>query len=523
LGDLDTIALKALRKEPERRYASVAELEDDVRRYLEGRPVRARPDTMGYRVGKFVRRHRGATLAGAAAVLSAVLGVAATLRQARIAEWNRERADRRFAETRKLANTLLFELHNEVATLPGSLRVRAKLVSAGTEYLEGLSRDAEGNVDLQLELVTGWMQLGTLQGGVSSGNLGDRAAADRAYRKALDLAEAARRAAPRNATACRRLGEVQIRRGVLAYGGGDLEGSLAPLQAAVEALRAAEALAPADLEIRLAHAMARREHAFALGLNRRLPEARSLAREVVASLEALLRDHPRDVNLRSQLAAAIERLGQIEQQIEPGQPATLVVLRRGLELREALLAENPGDARARQRLMASYSNLAETSRDANDLGGAISAMDRALAIAEELAGADPANVQLRSDLAFMLQGRGDLDTRSGRPRDALPRLDRAEALYRELLAADPGHAQTRVRQADLPVARGKAWAALARSGRLEERASARARARAFLAEAQGLWARLDGDGLVSGTDLESLQALEQQVADLSPPAASESR
>lgn len=62
-GDLDTICLKALRKEPERRYASVDQLEEDLRRYVEGLPVLARRDTPGYRAGKFVRRHRGAVIA----------------------------------------------------------------------------------------------------------------------------------------------------------------------------------------------------------------------------------------------------------------------------------------------------------------------------------------------------------------------------------------------------------------------------------------------------------------------------
>ncbi len=58
-GDLDTIVLKALRKEPERRYASAGDLAEDVRRFLEGRPILARPDTLGYRLRKFVGRRPG--------------------------------------------------------------------------------------------------------------------------------------------------------------------------------------------------------------------------------------------------------------------------------------------------------------------------------------------------------------------------------------------------------------------------------------------------------------------------------
>jgi len=65
-GDLDTIVLTAIRKEPERRYGSVAALAEDVRRYQAHRPILARPDRVGYRVARFVRRNRVATMAGIA-------------------------------------------------------------------------------------------------------------------------------------------------------------------------------------------------------------------------------------------------------------------------------------------------------------------------------------------------------------------------------------------------------------------------------------------------------------------------
>jgi serine/threonine-protein kinase len=76
-GDLDSICLKALRKEPERRYSSADELEADLRRHAEGRPVLARRDTFGYRAVKFIRRHRGAVAATVAVVLlvAAIVGV----------------------------------------------------------------------------------------------------------------------------------------------------------------------------------------------------------------------------------------------------------------------------------------------------------------------------------------------------------------------------------------------------------------------------------------------------------------
>ncbi len=79
-GDLDTIVITALRKDPARRYASVALLAADVQRHLDGLPVRARPDSPLYRSGKFLRRNRTSVLAAAAAglvVLIAGAGVVA--------------------------------------------------------------------------------------------------------------------------------------------------------------------------------------------------------------------------------------------------------------------------------------------------------------------------------------------------------------------------------------------------------------------------------------------------------------
>src|SRR5262249_13273995 len=81
-GDLDTIVLKALAKEPTRRYATAAELGDDVRRYLDGVPVRARPQTRAYRAAKFLRRHLAASIALAVAFALTLGGLGLALWQA---------------------------------------------------------------------------------------------------------------------------------------------------------------------------------------------------------------------------------------------------------------------------------------------------------------------------------------------------------------------------------------------------------------------------------------------------------
>jgi hypothetical protein len=92
-GDLDAIVLKALRPEPDRRYATAGSLADDLSRYLDGRPVLARPDSVAYRGGKFVRRH-AVGLAALATVFLLVLGFAVGMRrEARRTAIERDRAE----------------------------------------------------------------------------------------------------------------------------------------------------------------------------------------------------------------------------------------------------------------------------------------------------------------------------------------------------------------------------------------------------------------------------------------------
>ena len=92
-GDLDTILLKALRKEPHQRYLSVEAFADDLRRFLEGKPVAARRPTLAYRTRKFLRRHWLPAAAAAALVLTLVVGSAALAVQARRLEQERDKSD----------------------------------------------------------------------------------------------------------------------------------------------------------------------------------------------------------------------------------------------------------------------------------------------------------------------------------------------------------------------------------------------------------------------------------------------
>src|SRR5262249_43184544 len=95
--------LMAMRKEPERRYQSVEQFSEDVRRHLAGMPVAARKDTFGYRAGKYVRRHKAGV---AILALLAILAVAMTVQAVRIAR-ERDRANQEAATAQAVTESLV--------------------------------------------------------------------------------------------------------------------------------------------------------------------------------------------------------------------------------------------------------------------------------------------------------------------------------------------------------------------------------------------------------------------------------
>jgi non-specific serine/threonine protein kinase/serine/threonine-protein kinase len=188
-ADVDRIVLKALRKEPERRYDSAGQFADDVQRFIEGRPVLAAPDTLRYRAGKFVRRHALAAGAAAAIVIAVIGGVTATLWQARAAERERQRAQAQFNAVRGFAQAVLGELNDAVEKLPGSTAASEILLRRATAYLDALYAQAANDVSLRREVADGYVRLATIQGRAGVPNLGDVASTRANLGKAVAILE----------------------------------------------------------------------------------------------------------------------------------------------------------------------------------------------------------------------------------------------------------------------------------------------------------------------------------------------
>jgi serine/threonine-protein kinase len=252
-GDLDTIVLTALRKEPERRYGSVEQLASDVRRHLGGHPVRARPDTLAYRSSKFVRRHRfGVATAGLAAVL--LVGFAlAMARQARRTARERDKAEQ---VTRFLVD--LFENSDPDAVRGDTLTVRRVLEEGAQRMRTELVRQPQVRATL----------LGVIGGVDRSLGLYDQA------RPLLEEAVVIRRQVldPDDPE----LGEALSELGLLLIDTGDGAAAEPILQEALQIARTGRG----DVDTVVARAL--NAYAWALHVQGRVQEAESLYREALA-------------------------------------------------------------------------------------------------------------------------------------------------------------------------------------------------------------------------------------------------
>lgn len=176
-GDLDTIILTALRKEPDRRYPSVAAMADDLRRYQQGRPVVARGDSFGYRAGKFFRRNLLASIASGIAIASLVAGAALAMWQAREATRERDRA-------RTAAHHA-----EEISRLLGSMLTSADPVRGEGREVKVVALLAGASARLGSELAGQPGVEGSLREtlGETYRNLGLAADAEREFKRAVEL------------------------------------------------------------------------------------------------------------------------------------------------------------------------------------------------------------------------------------------------------------------------------------------------------------------------------------------------
>jgi serine/threonine protein kinase/tetratricopeptide (TPR) repeat protein len=386
-GDLDNIVLMALRKEPLRRYASVEQFGEDIRRHLEDLPVIARKDTAGYRTSKFISRHKAGVAAAVAAILTLLVGMAGTLREAHIARQQRARAEQRFNDVRKLANSLMFEIHDSIKDLSGATPARKLLVTRALEYLDSLSKESSGDPSLQRELADAYDRMGDVLGNSFIGNLGDPAGALQSYRKALAIRESLAASNPKDVKLRTDLYDEYFRIANSQEDTGDLAGALSTVQKSLPLL---EGIA---------------------GQNN--PE------------------------LQGQLAGVYWFTAQLLD--ERGDfPSALQNYRKAASIRQTTTSNDPHTRMVvYTHLAADYNGVARMLMRAGDLNQAVQIQTKARDILKQLSDAEPANATLQEYLAEVYMQFGPLLERRGDKPGSLENYCKAHEIMGRLMSKDP--------------------------------------------------------------------------------------
>ena len=390
-GDVDNIVAKALRKEPARRYASVAALSEDLRRHCEGLPVSARQDTLSYRTGKFVRRNKVAVAAAVLVLSTLVAGLVTTTLEAR-------RADRRFEDVRRLAHSILFEVEPRIANVPGTMPTRRILVQRALEYLDSLAREAGSRRDLRRELAAAYEKVGAVQGEPTQPNLGDLPGALSSYRKARALREALAAADYRDPQARYELAMCDEHLGEILWWTNQTAAAEESLQTALTACRRLVGEQPHSVAFRLGLASVLTRLGDVPAWNCKSTEAMALYQQALPILQALARERPQNTMVRLDLTLCLKDIAKV--QTDAGDyPGAMKNLVAAESIVTPIVLGEPNSYTARNLLRDALYTEVETLLVQRETSQALDLCPRLLGIAESLAKSDPDNAGSQHNLS----------------------------------------------------------------------------------------------------------------------------
>jgi serine/threonine protein kinase len=441
-GDLDNIVLMALRKEQQRRYASVERFSEDLQRYLDGHPVIARKDTFAYRGAKFIKRHKTGVAAAALVVISLLAGIIVSVRQARIAE-------RRFEDLRQLTSYFL-EFHDVIQDVAGATPARQALLERTVGSLDRLAREAADDHSLQQDLAGAYLKVGDVRGRPGYANLGNKMGALESYRKSLAIRDALLGADPDNALARRDQATTHDRVGDLLRTMGDTTGAFEHYHRALALRQSLAAGAPdagqRDLQGQMDLAASYQRIGDMLAMTGKRAEALENQRQALAIFEQAAAIKPDDKRIKRDLFISNVKMG--DRLAGAGdRSSALDRYRRALQIASALAAAEPDNARAKRELAVCHDKVGNILIATGDAAGALDSYRQAFAIREKLSLADPSNVEASRDLATSHVKIGETLVKMGKAAEAVQPYRAALKVDEALSAADPNNAQHRLDRA----------------------------------------------------------------------------
>jgi non-specific serine/threonine protein kinase/serine/threonine-protein kinase len=473
-GDVDNIVLRALRKEPQRRYHSVEQFSEDIRRHLEGLTVIARPDTLRYRATKLIQRNKTLAVAFSLVMLALVGGLGLALWQARIAKQQRAIAERRFEDAHQLADSFVFKYHDAILNLPGSTPVRAMLVKDATTYLDRLAADAGDDATLKRELALAYLKLGNVQGQGVSANVGDTGGAIESCRKAVVLYESLANVKTNDAGA-RTQARDDLRKayqslgGILARGGdnrGALEWQKKSLALGEEIAAADPAAAKKNLGLAYNYLLV----GDLLLDERNLAESAKYYRLALPLTEKLHAAEPDNLSYLHAVAAAYDRLARnliwtadaavelngANAETNAAYREAVAGDRRVLEIFQKMATMDNQNAVIRRGIVAAYENLGVALRGAGDTDASTRAIEQALTLSKESIAADPANREAQADQADILKELGTTFAQSGKSRESVLNYRAALSINAAIARADKQNSAARAAITELDYLLGDA-------------------------------------------------------------------
>jgi len=430
-ADLNAIVLKAMRRDPGQRYASVELLDADIAAFLQQRPVKARAGTWRYLGGRFAVRHKLPLALAATVLVSLVAGLVVAERERRVAVAEKARAERHFAGVRKLANTFIFEVHGKIENLPGSLGAREMLIATSLEYLDALAREPGRDPALMLELASAYRSIANIQGEPRGANRGNLAASIANFEKSAALLAELERLKPGDVAAVREQWRTSY---ALA---------MAYLQVTDprwrdefrRAVGFAERIsvvpgASVDDQLLLAFARAREAHAIAISTGR-TPGVEATVIEAIARFEAGRSRAPPEAALRERLVTLYRSAGIIlagPGQGTPRLPEGIAYLEKSVVLAQELAAESPADAQRQGQERVGSLILARHLAAHGELQRADVLMGETMVLADKAMVRDPDDLTVAVNRLEILVGAADVANRLGH-------LPRAMKLCREVLAS----------------------------------------------------------------------------------------
>jgi serine/threonine protein kinase len=427
-GDLDNIVLMALRKEPQRRYASVEQFSEDLRRNLEGRPVIAHKDTIAYRATKFVKRQKLAAAAAVVIVSTLIAAVILTSRQQR-------RAERRFNDVRHLSNALLFEIAPKIERLEGSTEAREALVRRALEYLDSLGQESGDDAQLQSELAAAYEKVGEIQGAPRKPNLSDFSGALVSYGKANRIRRRLLEGNPNDFDQQQRLAANLAASSYIREWTSEVTGALEDSKKALDIYEKLVVERPESVEVALATAEAQLDLATIHYFNDQLTEVYPPLRKALESLEKIRRTNPGKTDVLRLLGRGYCDLGMTL--YWDGKPKEgEIEIEKAFALNKPLVAAHPKDNVLRQALLYTYLQASQFYEESNP-ARAFEILLEARKVAEDSVTGDTANLQARQNLAKTYSMLGVIALHLQKFDDAALHLEKSFGAFGELEKLDP--------------------------------------------------------------------------------------